>query len=169
MRFNSLGGAMALEGARSVGLLNEGIVVAHLVGRVGFEPTMSSRRRIMSPLPATSTASGPEYCALPRCGDCTRAAEVGGGRPGIERTPKKRRDLNCHAIPLDAGERGPRCAALAHLITHISVVKFTGVPEAGGEIHHSLQTLPDGLNSGFTVAFAPQEAAEHGDQAHDLI
>ena len=31
-----------------------------LVGRVGVEPTVSFRRRIMSPLPATSTASGPE-------------------------------------------------------------------------------------------------------------
>ena len=31
-----------------------------MVGRVGFEPTVSFRRRIMSPLPATSTASGPE-------------------------------------------------------------------------------------------------------------
>lgn len=30
-----------------------------MVGRVGFEPTVSFRRRIMSPLPATSTASGP--------------------------------------------------------------------------------------------------------------
>lgn len=30
-----------------------------LVGRVGFEPTTSFRRRIMSPLPATNTASGP--------------------------------------------------------------------------------------------------------------
>ena len=31
-----------------------------LVGRVGVEPTVSFRRRIMSPLPATSTASGPK-------------------------------------------------------------------------------------------------------------
>jgi hypothetical protein len=31
-----------------------------MVGRVGVEPTVSFRRRIMSPLPATSTASGPE-------------------------------------------------------------------------------------------------------------
>ena len=30
-----------------------------MVGRVGFEPTVSFRRRIMSPLPATNTASGP--------------------------------------------------------------------------------------------------------------
>ena len=56
-----------------------------------------------------------------------------------------------------------------HLITHISVVKFTGVPEACSEIHHSLQALPDSLDSGFAVAFARQEAAEHSDQAHDLI
>ncbi|SEI28658.1 hypothetical protein SAMN05192544_11571, partial [Paraburkholderia hospita] len=32
-----------------------------------------------------------------------------------------------------------------HLITHNSFVKFSCVPESGGEIHHSLQTLPDGL------------------------
>jgi hypothetical protein len=30
-----------------------------LVGRVGFEPTTGFLRRIMSPLPATNTASGP--------------------------------------------------------------------------------------------------------------
>ena len=35
------------------------ILLVQMVGRVGFEPTMSFRRRIMSPLPATSTASGP--------------------------------------------------------------------------------------------------------------
>jgi hypothetical protein len=30
-----------------------------VVGRVGFEPTTGFLRRIMSPLPATNTASGP--------------------------------------------------------------------------------------------------------------
>ena len=34
-----------------------------MVGRVGFEPTMFFRRRIMSPLPATNTASGPSTYA----------------------------------------------------------------------------------------------------------
>jgi manganese transport protein len=58
---------------------------------------------------------------------------------------------------------------LAHLITHKSFAEFSGVLEAGGEIRHSLQALPDGFDSGFAVAFARQEAAEHGDQAHDLI
>ncbi len=56
-----------------------------------------------------------------------------------------------------------------HLITHKSFAEFLGVLEAGGEIRHSLQALPDGFDSGFAVAFARQESAEHGDQAHDLI
>ncbi len=34
-------------------------VKGSLVGRVGLEPTVGYLRRIMSPLPATNTASGP--------------------------------------------------------------------------------------------------------------
>lgn len=45
-------------------------------------------------------------------------------------------------------------AGLKHLITHKSVAQFTGVPEPGGEIHRSLQALPDGLDSMFSVALA---------------
>ena len=54
-------------------------------------------------------------------------------------------------------------ARLRHLITHKSFAEFSGVLEAGGEIRHSLQALPDGFDSGFAVSFARQEAAEHGD------
>ena len=65
---------------------------------------------------------------------------------------------------------GPSIACLdKHLITHKSVAQFSGVSEAGGEIRHSLQALPDGLDSGFAVAFARREAVEHGDPVHDLI
>jgi ankyrin repeat protein len=40
---------------------------------------------------------------------------------------------------------------------------------SGGEIHHPLQTGPDGFDAGFTVAFATQEAAEAGDEAHHRV
>lgn len=35
-----------------------------MVGRVGFEPTVDSRRWIMSPVPATNTASGPSLLSI---------------------------------------------------------------------------------------------------------
>ena len=40
---------------------------------------------------------------------------------------------------------------------------------SGGEIHHPLQTGPDGFDAGFTVALAAQEAAEAGDEAHHRV
>lgn len=42
-------------------------------------------------------------------------------------------------------------------------------PDTSGEVHHTLQALPDGFDARFAVAFAGKEAAEHRHKRNHLI
>ena len=61
------------------------------------------------------------------------------------------------------GRKFDRAVKAISLHTNLSCLISTN---SGGEIHHPLQTSPDGLDTGFTIAFAPQEAAEAGDETY---
>ena len=52
---------------------------------------------------------------------------------------------------------------LNHRITYNSLLFISANP--GGEVHHPLQASPDDLDAWLAVAFAPQEAAEAGNEA----
>lgn len=42
--------------------------------------------------------------------------------------------------------------------------EFARKPDAGGDIHNTLQPLPDSFDAGFAVTLSGHEAAEHRDQ-----
>jgi len=48
-------------------------------------------------------------------------------------------------------------------------MSFPGEFDPCGNVHDTLKAEPDRLNAGLAVAFAPEEAAELGDHAHDTI
>lgn len=48
-------------------------------------------------------------------------------------------------------------------------MSFPGEFDPGGEVHDTLKTEPDRLHAGLAVAFAPEKAAQPGDQAQHFV
>jgi hypothetical protein len=44
-----------------------------------------------------------------------------------------------------------------------------GVFDSGDEVHHPLQTEPEGLHAGLAIAVAPGESGQASDQANNVV
>ncbi len=145
----------------------------------GRPPGTALHPRNFRRLPSSTSGSSMRFMGLPwrltstPCVSHTFRRSV--GLPILAASPLKAALVE--SIAHWVARSGPRAlrrhaarVPLSHALMHIAPRSgLTEELEAADAIHDALHAHPDGLDAGFAVASARQEAAEHGDQSQDLI